>query len=327
MDITRAVLTGDLETLKKWVEREEGRIDCSLDESLIYYACEKGHLDIVKYLVWIGMDYSEDVLVIGAKTGNLELMNYFVSLGMSMDIRRCRHDIILNSSKNGHLHILKHFFKVSDNIPATEHCDSLRLAVKGGYLEVVKYLVSLGAYVSNTYYGLSVAASSGYFEMVKYFCEVGVDVRTDHNKAFLKASTNGHLSIVMYLVSMGSEIRQYEDYALRNASMNGHLDVVMYLVSLGLDIHSCEDQAVKRASENGHYEVANYLISIGADISKTTERYQRYILFCEKMKNKAQKKIYFWWIPICYDVNRETGKRMMMKNLEKAKELGMEFKL
>ena len=321
MDITKAVLTGDLETLKKLVE---GRIDCSLDESLIYYACEKGHLDIIKYLVWTGIDYTENVLVIGAKNGNLELMNYFVSLGMV--VRRCRYDIILHSSKNGHLHILKHFFKVSDNnIPAAELCDSFRFAVKGGYLEVVKYLVSLGAYVFNTYYGLSVAASSGYFEMVKYFCEVGVDVRADHSSAFLKAATNGHLSIVMYLVSMGSEIRHYEDYALRNASMYGHLDVVMYLVSLGLDIHSCEDQAVQRASENGHYEVANYLISIGADISKTTERYKRYITFCEKMKNKAQKKIYFWWIPICYDVNRETGKRMMMKNLEKAKELGMEF--
>ena len=44
-----------------------------------------------------------------------------------------------------------------------------------------------------------------------------------------------------------------------------------------------------------------------------------------KIRERAQKKIYFWWIPICYDVNRETGKRMMMKNLEKAKELGMEF--
>ena len=44
-----------------------------------------------------------------------------------------------------------------------------------------------------------------------------------------------------------------------------------------------------------------------------------------KKKERAQRRIYFWWIPICYDINRECGKRMMLKNLEKAKELGMEF--
>jgi hypothetical protein len=57
--------------------------------------------------------------------------------------------------------------------------------------------------------------------------------------------------------------------------------------------------------------------------------WERYISFCEKMKNKirerAQKRIYFWWIPICYDVNREIGKRMMKKNVEKAIELGLEL--
>jgi len=32
---------------------------------------------------------------------------------------------------------------------------------------------------------------------------------------------------------------------------------------------------------------------------------------------RAQKKIYFWWIPICYDMNRECGKRMAQKTMDK----------
>jgi len=44
-----------------------------------------------------------------------------------------------------------------------------------------------------------------------------------------------------------------------------------------------------------------------------------------KIRERAQKKIYYWWIPICYDINRESGKRMMLRNLEKAKELGLKF--
>jgi len=45
-----------------------------------------------------------------------------------------------------------------------------------------------------------------------------------------------------------------------------------------------------------------------------------YISFCQKMeeknKIKAQKKIYFWWIPRCYDLSRPCGQRMAQKNLE-----------
>ena len=46
-----------------------------------------------------------------------------------------------------------------------------------------------------------------------------------------------------------------------------------------------------------------------------------YSLFCEKMRDKirirAQKKIYYWWIQICYDLEHPSGcgRRMALKNL------------
>jgi len=46
-----------------------------------------------------------------------------------------------------------------------------------------------------------------------------------------------------------------------------------------------------------------------------------YFSFCQKMEEKkrirAQKKIYFWWIQICYDLSHPSGcgKRMAQKNL------------
>ena len=47
-----------------------------------------------------------------------------------------------------------------------------------------------------------------------------------------------------------------------------------------------------------------------------------YMEFCQKMVEKkrirAQKKIYFWWIQICYDLEHKSGcgQRMAQKNLE-----------
>jgi hypothetical protein len=94
--------------------------------------------------------------------------------------------------------------------------------------------------------------------------------------------------------------------------------VVKYLVSLGADIRSEDDYAVRWASKYGHLEMVRYLVSQGADIYKITPDHQTYILFCQKMEEKkrlrAQKKIYFWWIEICYDPKTKVGQRMQEKS-------------
>ena len=44
-----------------------------------------------------------------------------------------------------------------------------------------------------------------------------------------------------------------------------------------------------------------------------------YMVFCKKVKERrAQKKIYFWWIPICYDMEHKSGcgQRMAQKNVD-----------
>ena len=37
----------------------------------------------------------------------------------------------------------------------------------------------------------------------------------------------------------------------------------------------------------------------------------------DNTRNKAARKIYVWWIPICYDLNRQSGKNMMNKILNR----------
>ena len=64
------------------------------------------------------------------------------------------------------------------------------------------------------------------------------------------------------------------------------------------------------------YEDDSWWIN-GKKLSK--DEISAYTSFCSKMKDKkrerAQKKIYFWWIPICYDPMRTCGQRMAQKNL------------
>jgi hypothetical protein len=80
------------------------------------------------------------------------------------------------------------------------------------------------------------------------------------------------------------------------------------------------------ACNRGYFKLIKYFMEQGADTSEIDSPYFLfYMKMQKKIRERAQKSIYFWWIPICYDLNRECGKRMMIKNLEKARELGMEF--
>ena len=108
--------------------------------------------------------------------------------------------------------------------------------------------------------------------------------------------------------------------------------MVQYLISIGADIMANNNESVFLAAINHHFEIVRYLVSLGASPSLTSrhqghekkmDKALRYINFYnknqEKRKTLAQKKIYFWWIPICYDPYRESGKRMAMRNWEQTK--------
>jgi hypothetical protein len=78
------------------------------------------------------------------------------------------------------------------------------------------------------------------------------------------------------------------------------------------------DRSIRWASENGHHAAVKYLVSQGVDIQNLTQEQQEYILFCQKIQEKirlrAQKTIYYWWIQICYDPTTKVGRRMVEKS-------------
>jgi hypothetical protein len=123
--------------------------------------------------------------------------------------------------------------------------------------------------------------------------------------------------MVKFLVEKGADVRAGNDFAIRMASFNGHLKTVKFLVANGADVRAENDYAVRMASGNGNLEMVKFLVEKGARRDFLSEREKRYISFCErileKRKIEAANKIAIWWIPLCYDLNRECGQRMMEK--------------
>jgi ankyrin repeat protein len=226
------------------------------------------------------------------------------------------------ASQNGNLETVK-ILCPNTNEYTYDYSHSLYISAINGHLNIVKYFCNNINIKSDA---LVWASYAGHLNIVKYLLEAGADITSNNNHSFRVACDGGHLHVVKYLYEAGADIHALNDCAIIWASFRGHLNVIKYLVSLGADIQAQNNASLRWASAYEHLEVVKYLIDLGAhfDIS---QRCMKYILFCRKMQNKirerAQKKIYFWWIPICYSLTHHSGcgKRMMQKNWEKTNEL------
>ncbi len=116
---------------------------------------------------------------------------------------------------------------------------------------------------------LLIASYYGKLDVVKYLVSIGANIHKNgnDNSALYNATRNGHLEMIQYLVSMGADIHSDNDYTLRCAATKGFLNVVQYLVSIGANIHAYDDYALRYAAGNGHLEVVKYLVSVGADMN------------------------------------------------------------
>ena len=206
-----------------------------------------------------------------------------------------------------------------------------RHAVVTGRLDMVKCFMALSRYKCPVQWGLETAVERGLADIVEYFISTG----SRGHCYIVNAATNGHLRVVKLLVESGANCRFLNDWPLCLAARGGHLSTVEYLVSKGSDPSIDNYLPLRWASSYDHLELVKFLVLNGSkstsrDSSTSldsstllykfiTPRQRRYISFClemeKKLRDRAQKKIYFWWIPICYDTARPVGTRMMHRNL------------
>ena len=199
--------------------------------------------------------------------------------------------------------------------------DCLVYAVEYGQLEIIKYAISKGASVT-IIDSIRTAAVFYNIQVLQYFIneyfmnEKSINIR-DFDNILKYIAGKGNVELLEYLVSKGADIHSENDFAFRWACYNGHLHMVKYIEKFGPDMNAGNNSAIHFSSRNGHFEVVKYLVEKGADANQiNSERCKRYLLFCDKMKIKAQKKIYYWWIEICYNLHHHSGcgKRMAERN-------------
>lgn len=259
------------------------KISSARNNYTVCRCADNGHLEVIKYLLSLGADVKTNEnypLRTAARHGHFELVHYLVEEA-KCDFRAMEYQTLVNACESGKLRIVKylHSLAIDDNetraMLRTSNSKPMRVASSHGYIDIVKYLVSLSVEYSTMSrldtvfmilsFGdcLIQGARKGHMEIVQYLVSMGADVGRKENAAIVKASKYGHIAIVKYLVSMGANISTTKDVLVRNAIVYGHLDILKYLLSIGADLNSCNPEMLNMTRLHGHNHVIEYVNSQG----------------------------------------------------------------
>jgi hypothetical protein len=193
----------------------------------------------------------------------------------------------------------------------------LSLAVSEGNTNGVQFLLNNGAQMQQSL--LTCAARKNFFGIVMMLLSFGADPNEQFAEPFLIMARTGQLDIFRAMYAKIDKSFLFVSRALVDAIKFGKYHIVKFLLKTNFVFQSeTYISAIMRAERYYHYDICMLLYEKNVDetaLDKFSERAQRYIHFCihakERAKVTAAKTISKWWIPICYDLSRESGVRMM----------------
>ena len=286
MDLIKASRKGDLETVEKLLSQNVNVNEMDETETTaLGWAAHNGHLDVVKRLIPLSSDtnfalylsareeqnrvvnyvlskeagiYSKSVreLFRACYDGDIETFRNLLSRGYNKEILIM---LLCMASSRGYLEMVKFLVGMKVNFHLNNE-RALEWAASQGKLEVVRYLIDLGADIR---YGLIITSCKcGHLNVAKYLVNSGADIHVLNEAPLKWACEKGYLEIVKFLISRGATIKD----SLSHASMGGHVDIIKYLLEKGADLHYGDEEALRFAAHEGHFEVVKFLIEAGANI-------------------------------------------------------------
>lgn len=133
-------------------------------------------------------------------------------------------------------------------------------------IEIVKLLADTQTdFISYSASALIECAISGKLDMVRFLLSLGADVANDCSLIGLSAG-RGNLTMTELLLESGIRGACYLTTALNTSAKYGDLDEIKLLIDYGADIHAGNESALQLAIIYGEFEVVKLLIDSGADI-------------------------------------------------------------
>ncbi|MDF2965973.1 MAG: ankyrin repeat and protein mask-like isoform [Rickettsiaceae bacterium] len=257
----------------------------------LHYAAYKGKLDIIKYLIELGMEVdlntSNEVppLIYAAAQGHYEIVKFLLDKGANpnyeLDVDGA--NPLSEAAENGHASVVELLLKAGANAngPLKNSKIPLVLAAENGHISVVELLIKAGADLNPVFAGtntpLTGAITNAHPSIVELLLKAGADLNitrgdTEDPPLVLAMEEAYDISIIEALLKAGADINKtYDDYntPLIRAAHLGFVEVVKLFIDniFNLGKQNDKDLSIQLilATRIGNVEAVKFLLDKGVN--------------------------------------------------------------
>ena len=266
-------------------------------ETPLHLATLNDNLAIVKRLVERGADVNaknnigETSIYIAATIGNVRILAVLDNAGGDVNLKRLDKSSPLSAAATEGHHVAVVYLVEEAGVDIKEQGGrALSHAANKGHLDIVDYLVSIGAPVNfKDKLGISPLLNSlitNHTEVAMKLIEVGADVMVqdkDKKNTIFYATVNNNLGLIKVLVDKGADISvvaKVEDLytgqqtsltPLMAAAEYGFVEIATFFISNGVDVNQLTAQrqnALHKAAQYGHTDIARMLHDHGCNMKQ-----------------------------------------------------------
>lgn len=336
----QACLVGDLEAVVYMVKNENKKMKSNqFMNKCLNVACQKGHTEIVKYLLekveWEEYDirHAHISSILGGHIPVSDIMTQrMYSLGKFDDIIEWWRESLEGACKNGHIDIFKYYERIMNAIKYDTVGFAMFLngclfkACWSGCVEMVNYIISRGAKDWNM--GLHGACMSKNRYLINLMINYGANRWFSGLRG---ACTAGDMEMVIFMMEKIKkteneaeimEIKKAEEGWIWNivftdACNGGNLEIVKYITENSNSAITCWHIGLLTACEYGYVDIAKFMVQKGAANAKealiqtcagseeSRDKYPHIIIDEDKhayLESRALDIVKFL-VPLCVDLS------------------------
>jgi len=128
-------------------------IDLLYNDYALLFACKYGRLSVVQFIAEKGVANYHDALQIASGSGHLSVVQFLVEKGTDKISNDDLYNAFLAASGYGHLSVIQYLFPLVNNDDEALYDHSLRQAIVGRHLSVIKFLIERSAHVDSCPFG------------------------------------------------------------------------------------------------------------------------------------------------------------------------------
>jgi ankyrin repeat protein len=215
-------------------------------------AIRSSNIKAVEKCIMFGYGINDnDALILSSNYNNVDIIKLLVANGANP---RCDNDIcLLNAITSGNIDVVKFFYIAGCQING----NALYRASRGGYLAIVKYLVSTGYnFDKKDRSAIRAAAEFGHFETVKYLISIGCNKMS----ALSQSIVSNQIKLVKFLAKDGINWSGMS-YNMLCVIVQSGTDILEYLVEKGFPVSFVPENKLDHCAVNGYISsVSDYLL-------------------------------------------------------------------